>query len=67
MLCDVIGFQAYVIGDWKKARDIFHITVRLPNGHEDGPSKFLINVIDDHGGTTPSNWEGFRDNSSGGH
>jgi hypothetical protein len=61
------GIQAYIKGDWQKARDIFHETVTLPNGHEDGPSKFLINVIDHHGGTKPANWAEYRVDEDGGH
>jgi class 3 adenylate cyclase len=54
------GIQAYIKGDWQKARDIFHETATLSNGDEDGPSSFLINVIDHHGGTKPANWAGYR-------
>ena len=28
----------------------------MSNGQPDGPSKFLMKVIDDHGGTKPLNW-----------
>ena len=61
------GIQAYIKGDWQKARDIFHETVRLPGGVEDGPSKFLINVIDRHGGTKPTDWAGYRMDDDGEH
>jgi class 3 adenylate cyclase len=54
------GIQAYIKGDWEKARDIFHETVKLPGGREDGPSKFLINLIDEYGGTKPPNWQEYR-------
>lgn len=53
------GFAAFIKGDWAKARDIFHVTLSLP-AIADGPSKFLIKVIDEHGGTVPHNWNGYR-------
>ena len=62
------GIQAYIKGDWQKARDIFHETVKLPLGAADGPSKNLIQYIDGHGGTAPSHWKEYRmDDDSGGH
>jgi len=60
------GINAYIKGDWRKARDIFHETSKLGGG-KDGPSQFLIEVIDHHGGSAPSNWQGYRDESAGGH
>ena len=59
------GIQAYIAGDWIQARDIFHNTVKLPNGQEDGPSKFLIHIIDEGGGTAPSNWPEYRMDDGG--
>lgn len=53
------GMAAYIKGDWQKARDIFHETMRSSNG-QDGPSKFLVKVIDEHGGTAPHDWQGYR-------
>ena len=53
------GMAAYINGDWQKARDIFHETMRSSNA-QDGPSKFLIKVIDEHGGTAPHDWRGYR-------
>jgi hypothetical protein len=61
------GIHAYIKGDWQKARDIFHETVKLPGGGEDGPSKFLINLIDDYGGTKPSTWQEYRQEGLTGH
>ena len=51
---------AYIKGDWQKARDIFHETMRSSND-QDGPSKFLINLLDKHGGTAPHDWQGYRE------
>jgi class 3 adenylate cyclase len=56
------GMAAYIKGDWQKARDIFHETMRSSNA-QDGPSKFLIKVIDEHGGTAPHDWQGYRQDS----
>lgn len=61
------GINAYIKGDWQKARDIFHETVKLPGGGEDGPSKFLINLIDDYGGTKPPTWQEYRQEGLTGH
>jgi hypothetical protein len=60
------GIAAYIKGDWRKARDIFHETSKMSGG-KDGPSLFLIDVIDHHGGSAPSDWKGYRDGSAGGH
>ena len=53
------GISAYIKGDWQKARDIFHETMRLSK-KKDGPSKFLMEIIDEHGGTAPHEWPGYR-------
>lgn len=53
------GIAAYIKGDWQKARDIFHETMRLSK-NKDGPSKFLMEIIDEHGGTAPHEWPGYR-------
>ncbi len=58
------GIASYVKGDWQKARDIFHETMRLSKG-KDGPSKFLMEIIDHHGGTAPHDWPGYRDETGG--
>jgi class 3 adenylate cyclase len=54
------GMAAYIKGDWQKARDIFHETMRSSND-QDGPSKFLIKLLDKHGGTAPHDWQGYRE------
>jgi hypothetical protein len=53
------GIAAYIKGDWQKARDVFHETMRLSK-KKDGPSKFLMEIIDEHGGTAPHDWPGYR-------
>jgi class 3 adenylate cyclase len=54
------GIACYIKGDWQKARDIFHETLKMSD-NSDGPSKFLVGVIDSYGGTAPQDWQGFRD------
>jgi class 3 adenylate cyclase len=54
------GMVAYIKGDWTKAVAIFKETLRSSNG-EDGPSKFLVNVMEEHGGIAPRDWEGYRE------
>jgi class 3 adenylate cyclase len=59
------GINAYINGEWQKARDIFHETVKLSGVGVDGPSKFLIETIDAHGGTAPHGWQGYRVDGDG--
>lgn len=54
------GVEAYVKGDWQKARDIFEQTLKMSSG-EDGPSKFLISIIDENQGAAPEGWPGYRE------
>ena len=56
------GMAAYIRGDWQKARDVFHETMRLFQDR-DGPSRFLMAVIDENGGRAPHDWCGYRDES----
>ena len=58
------GIAAYIKGDWQKARDIFHETMQL-SGRKDGPSKVLMEIIDEHGGTAPNDWAGYRAEGGG--
>lgn len=59
-----IGINAYISGDWQKARDIFQECFIL-SGKKDGPSKFLIGQIDEHNGSAPMDWPGYRDEGGG--
>ena len=54
------GIACYIKGDWQKARDIFHETLQMTDG-QDGPSKFLVGVIDSYGGSAPQDWHGYRE------
>lgn len=59
------GIASYIKGDWQKARDIFHETAKLSK-NKDGPTKHLMEVIDEHGGSAPHDWPGYR-MEGGGH
>jgi class 3 adenylate cyclase len=54
------GMVAYIKGDWTKAKAVFKETLRSSNG-EDGPSKYLVNFIEEHRGMPPRDWEGYHD------
>ena len=56
------GIAAYLSGDWPTAHHVFNDCLDLTSGR-DGPSKFLINVIDDNDGNAPDDWNGYRDES----
>merc|ERR1712146_840736 len=53
------GIAAYLSGDWPTPHHIFNDCLDLTNGR-DGPSKFLINVIDENDGNAPEDWAGYR-------
>ncbi len=53
------GVAAYLSGDWPTAHHVFNDCLDLTNGL-DGPSKFLINVIDGSDGNAPDDWSGYR-------
>ena len=56
------GMQAYIAGDWAKARGIFEKAVVMnaggPNG-QDGPAQFLLKRMEDLGNSPPADWEGY--------
>ena len=53
------GIASYIQGDWVKARSIFQQTFDL-SGEKDGPSKNLIDMIDEHRCACPNDWAGYR-------
>jgi hypothetical protein len=53
------GINAYMKGDWKRAKEVFVETMRLSK-KKDGPSKFLLEIISEHGGSAPADWPGYR-------
>ena len=60
------GMSAYVAGDWPKAKEVFLQTTTLAGG-SDGPSAFLLELIDSHKGKAPASWPGYRNDGDGGH
>ena len=55
--------KCYFKGDWKAAKQIFIKTEEMIEGHKDGPSRVLINNMEDlsHGSEkAPADWKGFR-------
>jgi hypothetical protein len=61
-----MGMEAYIAGDWSKAKQIFDETLRLTKG-KDGPSKALLAYIAEHDGVAPKSWKGYRVDDDGGH
>eukprot|EP01017_Pseudomicrothorax_dubius_P037584 TRINITY_DN5527_c0_g1_i2.p1 TRINITY_DN5527_c0_g1~~TRINITY_DN5527_c0_g1_i2.p1 ORF type:complete len:896 (+),score=228.61 TRINITY_DN5527_c0_g1_i2:84-2771(+) len=56
------GVKEYLDGRWDVARSIFEKTMtmtKIPN-YVDGPSKTLLEVIHEHGGKPPKDWNGYR-------
>ena len=52
------GMEKYVSGHWKEAKDLFSKTMKLRS--EDGPSKALINFMQEYNFVAPSDWAGIR-------
>jgi hypothetical protein len=59
------GIIAYIKGDWAAAKEIFTETL-IRSKNKDGPSKFLLEIIDEHHGAAPADWSGYR-MEGGGH
>ncbi|KAJ1403392.1 hypothetical protein B484DRAFT_457553, partial [Ochromonadaceae sp. CCMP2298] len=51
--------QAYIEGDWTQAHTLLTETLALSK-QNDGPSHFLLDQIDQHGGKAPADWQGYR-------
>jgi class 3 adenylate cyclase len=62
------GMDAFIIGDWTRAVEKFSETLRLSK-KKDGPSKRILEFMEEHNNVTPDSWQGYRDLSegSGGH
>lgn len=59
------GIIAFIKGDWALAKTVFNDLLRQSR-NTDGPSKHLLEVIDEHNGEAPSDWPGYR-MEGGGH
>ncbi len=57
-----VGIEAYISGDWTKARETFEHTKKLSltTGAPDGPSCFLLNFMEQTDFVPPEDWEGYR-------
>lgn len=53
------GIEAYIDGNWGKAKEVFDKTLSLSHGR-DGPSKLLLEMINDQAGVAPHDWPGYR-------
>jgi hypothetical protein len=56
----VIGFNAYLNGDWSLALESFKKTIALAPEKRDGPSSDLIEYIEERNGVAPADWPGYR-------
>lgn len=54
------GFEAYVKGDFGKAVELFKEGIRVKGG-EDGPSRALINFLEENGERVKKEWKGYRE------
>lgn len=55
------ALQLYLEGQWEMAKPILEETLNMTPGRTDGPSQTLLGVINDHNGSAPSDWKGFRE------
>ncbi|KAJ1402435.1 hypothetical protein B484DRAFT_405430 [Ochromonadaceae sp. CCMP2298] len=51
--------EAYIEGDWGRSHTLLTETLALSK-QQDGPSHFLLDQIDQQGGTVPADWQGYR-------
>lgn len=54
------GFQAYISGDWKGACLEFQNVKKLAARSRDGPSSFLLALMEKSNFEAPEDWEGFH-------
>ena len=53
------AYKKYIAGDWATSEDL--LTQCLKISPTDGPSISLKRVIEEHNGTAPNGWRGFRE------
>ena len=53
------GIEAYISGDWPKAVNIFNTTKSVVK-KGDGPSLFLLDLMEKSGNVAPKDWKGYR-------
>lgn len=59
-----VAIAAYVKGEWARAKEVLQETLAMTR-NKDGPSKFLLAQIEEHGGEAPHGWLGYRDEGGG--
>ena len=60
----VQAIENYLSGDWDISMQHLKECLRMTKG-ADGPSKFLLGLIEDAGGKSPADWQGFREEDDG--
>lgn len=54
------GFDAYISGDWNKAKDILSQIEEI-KGMGDYPTQNILEVMKEYNFKSPSNWRGYRE------
>jgi hypothetical protein len=54
-----LGMNAFEAGQWGDARDHFNCVLDLSGG-TDGPSRFLLQRMEEHNFCAPDSWQGYR-------
>ena len=55
-----LGFEAYISGDWETARLQFQEVQNSSMNCRDGPSSFLLALMEQFNFLPPKSWEGFH-------
>jgi hypothetical protein len=55
------GFGQYLKGNWKDAKRLLLFAQELNGQETDGPTRTLLEIIDEHKTEPPSDWAGFRE------
>lgn len=50
----------YIRGNWKAAKSKFSYILRCEEYSKDGPTKKLLNFMEETDYNTPPNWSGYR-------
>jgi class 3 adenylate cyclase len=59
------AFDLFTKGDWKNATELFRAVLKIDK--DDGPTKFLLDYIEEEHQTPPPNWIGYRFEDASGH
>lgn len=58
------AIESYLNGDWDISMEHLKECLKMTKG-SDGPSKFLLGLIEDAGGKAPETWKGYRGEDDG--